>query len=64
MDLVVGAEQKSAVTAIIERSPELLHSKLPSKKPADVEESCHSIITAMQAVYAHHYNRLGENIVI
>ena len=40
MDLVVGAEQKSAVLTIIERSRNFfIQTKLPSKKPADVEEA-------------------------
>ena len=39
MDLVVGAGQKSAVLTIIERSQNMfLQSKLPSKKPDDVEK--------------------------
>ena len=37
MDLVVGAEQKSAVLTIVERSLNMfLQTKLPSKKPEDV----------------------------
>ena len=37
MDLVVGAEQKSAVLTIVERSRNMfLQTKLPSKKPEDV----------------------------
>lgn len=40
MDLVIGAEQKSAVLTIVERSVNLLlQSKLPSKKPEDVEKA-------------------------
>lgn len=39
-DLVIGAEQKSAVLTIIERSQNMfMQSKLPSKKPEDVEEA-------------------------
>ena len=39
MDLVVGSGQKSAVLTIIERSQNMfLQSKLPSKKPDDVEK--------------------------
>ena len=39
MDLVIGAEQKSAVLTIIERSTNMfLQTKLPSKKPGDVEK--------------------------
>lgn len=37
MDLVIGAEQKSAVLTIIERSQNMfMQSKLPSKRPDDV----------------------------
>lgn len=40
MDLVIGAEQKSAVLTIIERSLNMfLQTKLPSKKPRDVEKA-------------------------
>ncbi len=40
MDLVVGAEQKSAVLTIIERSQNMfMQTKLPSKKPDDVEKA-------------------------
>ena len=40
MDLIIGAEQKSAVLTIIERSLNiLLQSKLPSKRPDDVEKA-------------------------
>lgn len=40
MDLVIGAEQKSAVLTIIERSKNMfLQTKLPSKKPEDVEKA-------------------------
>ena len=40
MDLVIGAEQKSAVLTIIERSRNFfLQTKLPSKKPEDVERA-------------------------
>lgn len=40
MDLVIGAEQKSAVLTIIERSQNMfMQSKLPSKKPDDVEKA-------------------------
>ena len=40
MDLVIGAEQKSAVLTIIERSQNMfLQTKLPSKKPDDVEKA-------------------------
>ena len=40
MDLVMGAEQKSAVLTIIERSLNMfMQTKLPSKKPKDVEKA-------------------------
>ena len=40
MDLVIGVEQKSAVLTIIERSKNMfLQTKLPSKKPEDVEKA-------------------------
>lgn len=40
MDLVIGAEQKSAVLTIIERSRNIFfQTKLPSKKPDDVENA-------------------------
>lgn len=40
MDLVIGTEQKSAVLTIVERSQNMfLQSKLPSKKPDDVEKT-------------------------
>lgn len=40
MDLVVGAGQKSAVLTIIERSKNMfLQTKLPSKRPEDVEKA-------------------------
>lgn len=40
MDLVIGAEQKSTVLTIIERSQNMfLQAKLPSKKPDDVEKA-------------------------
>lgn len=40
MDLVIGAEQKSAVLTIIERSQNMFfQTKLPSKKPEDVEKA-------------------------
>lgn len=40
MDLVVGAEQKSAVLTIIERSQNMfLQTKIPSKRPDDVEKA-------------------------
>lgn len=40
MDLVIGAEQKSAVLTIIERSQNMfMQTKLPSKKPDDVEKA-------------------------
>lgn len=40
MDLVIGAEQKSAVLTIIERSLNIfMQTKLPSKKPDDVEKA-------------------------
>lgn len=40
MDLVIGAEQKSAVLTVIERSLNMfLQTKLPSKKPEDVEKA-------------------------
>ena len=40
MDLVVGAEQKSAILAIIERSTNIfMQAKLPSKKPEEVEKA-------------------------
>ena len=40
MDLVIGAEQKSAVLTVIERSQNMfLQAKLPSKKPDDVEKA-------------------------
>ncbi|MDE7342722.1 MAG: IS30 family transposase [Muribaculaceae bacterium] len=40
MDLVIGAEQKSAVLTVIERSLNMfLQTKLPSKKPKDVEKA-------------------------
>ncbi len=39
MDLVMGAEQKSAVLTVIERSQNMfMQTKLPSKKPDDVEK--------------------------
>ena len=40
MDLVIGAEQKSSVLTVIERSHNMfLQAKLPSKKPDDVEKA-------------------------
>lgn len=40
MDLVIGAEQKSAVLTIIERSQNFfMQRKLPSKRPDDVEKA-------------------------
>ena len=40
MDLVIGAEQKSAVLTIIERSLNMfMQTRLPSKKPEDVEKA-------------------------
>lgn len=40
MDLVIGAEQKSAVLTVIERSVNMfLQARLPSKKPKDVEKA-------------------------
>ncbi|MBD5304638.1 MAG: IS30 family transposase [Bacteroides sp.] len=40
MDLVIGSEQKSAIMTIIERSQNMfLQTKLPSKKPEDVEKA-------------------------
>jgi len=40
MDLVVGAGQKSAVLTVIERSQNMfMQTKLPSKKPDDVEKA-------------------------
>lgn len=40
MDLVIGAEHKSAVLTIIERSLNMfMQTKLPSKKPEDVEKA-------------------------
>ena len=40
MDLVIGAEQKSAVLTLTERSQNMfLQTKLPSKKPEDVEKA-------------------------
>lgn len=40
MDLVIGAEQKSAVLTVIERSLNMfMQTKLPSKKPKDVEKA-------------------------
>ena len=40
MDLVIGAEQKSAVLTIVERSQNMfLQTKLPSKKPEDVAKA-------------------------
>lgn len=40
MDLVMGAEQKSAVLTVIERSLNMfMQTKLPSKRPIDVEKA-------------------------
>ena len=40
MDLVIGAEQKSAILTIIERSTNIfMQAKLPSKKPEEVEKA-------------------------
>ncbi len=40
MDLVIGAEQKSAVLTVIERSLNIfLQTRLPSKRPKDVEKA-------------------------
>ena len=40
MDLVMGRENKSAVLTLVERSKNmLLQSKLPSKRPEDVEKA-------------------------
>ena len=40
MDLVMGRENKSSVLTLVERSKNmLLQSKLPSKKPEDVEKA-------------------------
>ena len=46
MDLVIGAGQKSAVLTIIERSKNMFfQSKLPSKKPEDVEKAVIRVLT-------------------
>ena len=46
MDLVVGAEQKSAVLTIVERSRNMfLQTKLPSKKPEDVAGAVIRLLT-------------------
>lgn len=40
MGLIIGAQQKSAVLTIVERSKNmLLQTKLPSKRPEDVEKA-------------------------
>lgn len=40
MDLIIGAQQESAVLTIVERSKNmLLQTKLPSKRPEDVEKA-------------------------
>ena len=40
MDLVIGAEQKSAVLTLFERSTSMfMQTKLPSKRPADVQKA-------------------------
>lgn len=40
MDLVIGAEQKSAVLTVVERSQNMfMQAKLPSKKPEDVAKA-------------------------
>ncbi len=46
MDLVIGAEQKSAVLTIIERSKNMFfQSKLPSKRPEDVQKAVIRLLT-------------------
>lgn len=45
MDLVMGADQKSAVLTMIERSTNiLLQSKLPSKKPDEVKKAVYRLL--------------------
>ena len=51
MDLVIGAEQKSAVLTIIERSQNMfMQSKLPSKRP---DEVAHAVIRLLLPYKKH-----------
>lgn len=53
MDLVIGSEQKSAVLTLIERSQNMfLQTKLPSKKPEDVEKAVKRLLLPFKK-YVH-----------
>ena len=50
MDLVIGAEQKSAVLTLFERSTSMfMQSKLPSKRPLDVQKAVIRLLLPFKA---------------